>query len=774
MAGSTLVVPVRGMTCGGCAATIERGLQTLPGVESASVSFATRTASVQGAVSEAIVLERIASLGYEGVASAAGHSEGHGSRLGFGPGASHAAEDMARPALLRALWAAGLAGAALLTASPWPWLAAALDFATLFGPGLGLLRAARRQALAGRAAMDALVALGALSALGLSIWLQTGAAGHGAHASMFGMASMILSFVLAGRALEERARLAAAAAFRALGAKAPQQARVLVDGVEARVPAETVAVGDLLLVGAGEAAPADGEVVSGSSSFDESLLTGEAMPIYRGPGQRVAGGSLNVGGALVTLRAVAAGSDSTLARLLALVRQAEASKPPVQRLADRVARVFTPAVLLLSLAVLAFGAGPLEARALAAVAVLVVACPCALGLATPAAVQVATGRAAQLGILVRDASALEAAAGIDTLLLDKTGTLTVGEPLVEGLAAADASGRFHELPRSEHRWSLPTGHDLAVRAERAQPSAAVSAELLAGARDALAAGAAVELASGHPLASAIRQELSRSQLQPPALQDGSLQAAAGGVSGRLADGTAVLIGSPAFLGSRGVDLAAAQAVVTAFAARGWSLALVALDGQARLVLGLADRIRPSSPRAVRVLHAMGLRTIMTTGDHPASAESIAALAGVSEVHADESPAGKTERVRALQAQGHRVGMVGDGSNDAAALAAADVGIAVGSATEIARGSAPIVLVHGDLARATTAIELSRATLRAIRQNLVLAFAYNLVALPAAALGHIHPPYAAAAMAVSSLLVVGNALRLRGFRPRMETGFGLES
>ena len=741
----TVVVPVRGMTCGGCAATIERGLSRLPGATSAAVSFATRTASVTGDVDEPAVIEAIGRLGYEGVPSAAA------------PPDDAAA---ARAARRRAGAAAALTALSFACAPRLPLLAGLCAAAAVLFAGFPIFAQAARQARALHATMDTLVALGALAALGLATWQHVGG-GAGHEHPLFPSTALLVTFVLAGRALEEGARARAAEALARLSARQPQRARLLVDGEERVVPAAAVQVGDRLLVGEGEAAPADGLVESGASGFDESLLTGEPLPQWRQPGDRVLGGSVNRGGTLVTLRATAVGSESTVARLVRLVREAQGSKPPVQRLADRVAAVFVPAVLLVALAVLLLRHDPL-----AAVAVLVVACPCALGLATPAAVQVATGRAAQLGILVRDAGALEAAARLRALLVDKTGTLTVGEPLVEGLALLDERSA-REVSRGLHSWSSAVGGAL---------PAAASAETPEGenVRAPLVAAAAVELASGHPLAAAIRAEVRRFGWEVPAVEAGSLSAGGGGVAGRLADGTPVLVGSPAWVASRGVDVSAASALAEDFARRGWTLALVATGGRARLLLGLADRIRPTAPRAVRVLRKLGVRVVMTTGDHERAAAAIAALAGIDEVHAGESPEDKAARVRALAAGGAVVGMVGDGSNDAPALAAAHVGFAVGGATELARGSAALVLVRGDLARCAVAVELARATLRLVRQNLALAFAYNLLAIPFAAAGRIDPPFAAAAMAASSLAVVGNALRLRRFRSRMETDFGLES
>ncbi|HTE06788.1 MAG TPA: HAD-IC family P-type ATPase, partial [Planctomycetota bacterium] len=627
----TIVVPVRGMTCGGCAATIERGLKSMPGARSAAVSFATRTATVSGDVDEPAVLATIGALGYQGVSSA--EAEAAAGRAGGGA----AADDERAPARRRAWIAGGLSLGSLLAATSSPWLSAACALAALAWPGGPIFAQALRLLAARHAAMDSLVALGSAAAFALATWQQlvadgvlaAGAAGSagsvsghaaGAHAGaltvagaahdhpLFAMAALIVTFVLIGRALEENARAAAAASLVALGARAPHEARLVSDGVERRVPAAAVQVGDVLRVGAGEAVPADGVVLQGRSGFDESLLTGESLPQFRVPGDALVAGSTNVGGALVSLRATAVGSEATLARLLALVREAQGSKPPVQRLADRVAAVFVPVVLAIAAGVFLFGAGDAGARALAAVAVIVVACPCALGLATPTAVQVATGRAAQLGILVRDAGALESCARLDTLLVDKTGTLTMGEPLVEGLALLDAAAPDggHVIERTSHTWAAlvgagvrpegpraASGAQAAVAAPGAHAPRATEAEVLKEAElvaEALAAAAAVEIASGHPLATAIRSEAQRLGLTIPAVLMADLHSGGGGVAGRLAGaagaagaggassasgangasgtvgaggangasdtgGAEVLVGSPEFVAGRGVDVA---------------------------------------------------------------------------------------------------------------------------------------------------------------------------------------------------------------------------
>jgi Cu+-exporting ATPase len=540
---------------------------------------------VVGDIEEAVLLEAIHASGYEGLPSLGSSIE------------ALLQEPDARPARSRALLAGALTVTAIAASGSAPWLTAMASFVTLAVPGRMLFVQAWRMALARHAAMDTLVALGAGTAWihALLAWRQDSNVGG------FAAPAMIVTFVLVGRALEESARRRSAAALRSLAARAPRTAHVLRDGKTLVLDADAVQVGDLCLVADGEAVPADGNVVEGSSGFDESLLTGESLPVWRRPGDALVGGTTNAGGQLVTMRTSAVGGETTLAQLVGLVSAAQSSKAPVQRLADRVSGVFVPVVLGVALAAWFFGGG-----ATAAVAVLVVACPCALGLATPTAIQVATGRAAQLGVLVRDAGALEAAGKLSVLLLDKTGTLTTGRPVVESLSLVD-------------------GTSDGLTPKLTKEAEATIAEVLS-------AAAAVEAATGHPLGIAIRGELERRGLLPAEVERGSLSAAVGGVAGRLADGRAVLVGSVAFLETRGVDCSPATTTIEAYAQRGWTLALVALDETLTLVLGIGDQIRPTSTRAVRILSQLGIRPVLSTGDHEAAARAVGTLAGISEIH----------------------------------------------------------------------------------------------------------------------------------------------
>ena len=561
--------------------------------------------------------------------------------------------------------------------------------------------------------------------------------GHGRVGVYFESAAVIVTLVTLGDFLEFRARRRTGSALQALMGLAPRSARrIAEDGGETDVPLDQLHVGDVLRVRPGEKVPADGLVLEGTSHVDESMLTGEPIPVAKAAGDALTGATVNQDGAL-TMRVQKAGADTMLARIVALVAQAQRSKAPLQRLADRVAAWFVPAVL--GVAVLAFAAwawlGPeprLAHALLAAVAVLIIACPCALGLATPISIMVASGRGAQHGVLFKDAAAIEALRGIDTLVVDKTGTLTQGRPALVEVASIGA------LPRDR----------------------------------VLALAAALERPSEHPLARAVVAAAEAERIPVPAATDFRVLAGRG-VSARAADDGAgklveAALGNARLMAERQVALdgdAATQAET--LRRRGATVMFLDVDGALAALLAVADRVRPDSRQAIADLHAAGLHVVMLTGDNATTARAVAAELGIHDVHADASPAGKAAAIQALRAQGRRVAMAGDGINDAPALAAADVGIAMGSGTDVAMHSAQVTLVQGGLGGVVRARALARATVRNIRQNLFFAFVYNAVGIPVAAgalypwLGvTLSPMIAALAMSLSSVSVVGNALRLR--------------
>jgi Cu+-exporting ATPase len=571
--------------------------------------------------------------------------------------------------------------------------------------------------------MFTLIALGVAAAYAASVaaLLLPQAAGAGLY---FETAAALVVLVLVGQVLELRARRQTTGAIRRLLGLAPKTARLVgPGGNEVDVPLDLVQVGDVVRVRPGERVPVDGVVLEGRSAVDESMLSGEPMPVEKAPGAKVVGGTVNGTGTLLA-RAERVGADTVLAHIVRLVGEAQRSRAPVQRLVDRVARVFVPAVLLIALLTLAgwWAADPTpEGRTravLRAVAVLIIACPCALGLATPMAILVGVGRGAESGVLVRDAAALEVLHRADTLVLDKTGTLTEGKPRLLGVEPAAG---FEE------------------------------GELLR-----LAAG--LERGSEHPLAAAVVEAAAQRELAPAPAEE--FEALTGqGVVGRVA-GRAVLLGSEALLEQRGVSTAALRPRADALRRDGSTVLLAAVDGRPAGLLSVADPVRASTPEALALLRAEGLRPIMLTGDGRATAEAVARRLGIEEVLAEVLPADKVAAVARLQAEGRVVAMAGDGSNDAPALARADVGIAMGGGTDVAMESAGITLLRGDLRAIVRARRLSRFTLTAIRQNLFLAFVYNALAVPLAAFGALGPVVAGAAMALSSLSVIGNSLRLR--------------
>jgi Cu+-exporting ATPase len=541
----------------------------------------------------------------------------------------------------------------------------------------------------------------------------------------FESAAAIVVLVLLGQVLELRARSHTSAAIRRLLGLAPKTARLVgPDGNEHDVPLELVQVGDLLRVRPGEKVPVDGIVTEGRSALDESMVSGEPIPVEKEPGARVIGGTVNSTGTLL-LRAERVGQDTLLAQIVRLVSEAQRSRAPVQRLVDEIARYFVPAVLLIALLTF-FGwalwghEAPLAHGLVSAVAVLIIACPCALGLATPMAIMVGTGRGAESGILIRNAEALEALHRADTLVVDKTGTLTEGKP----------------------------------RLTIVEPAAGVTADEL------LRLAASLERGSEHPLASAIVKEAEAKGL--PLMPARDFQSITGkGVIGKVEDRTVVL-GNAALLADHHIDSGEWQARLEALRADGHTVLLVAVDGRVAGLLGVADPIRATTPEAIHFLRQDGLRIIMMTGDSRTTAEAVARKLGIDHVYAEMLPADKSTIIKQLQNEGRIVAMAGDGVNDAPALAQAQVGIAMGTGTDVAMESAGITLVHGDLRAIARARRLSRATMRNIRQNLFLAFVYNTLSIPIAALGLLNPIVASAAMSLSSLSVVGNSLRLHRY------------
>ncbi len=582
--------------------------------------------------------------------------------------------------------------------------------------------------------MFTLIALGVGVAYGYSV-IATLAPGlfppetgmHGVVPVYYETAATITVLVLLGQVLEIRARSRTSAAIRKLLGLAPKTARVLrPGGREEDVPLADVQPGDLLRVRPGEKVPVDGIVTDGHSAVDESMLTGEPVPVGKETGARVVGGTVNGTGGLV-MRAERVGSDTVLAQIVRLVGDAQRSRAPVHRLADRVSRWFVPAVL--AVAVVTFlawlgidhDANRLGHAVVHAVAVLIVACPCALGLATPMAIMVGTGRGAETGVLVKNAEALEVLQRADTLIVDKTGTLTEGKPR---LAAVEAAPGFTE-------------------------------------DEVLHLAAGVEQASEHPLAAAVVQGAEERGIKPARARD--FRSLTGKGVTATAEGRAVVLGSAALLAEKGIDAAGLRARLEEHRREGRTAVLVGVDGRPAGLIAVADPVRASSAEAIRQLHADGLRLIMVTGDSRTTAEAVARQLGIDEVIAEVLPGDKSAAVKRLQEQGHVVAMAGDGINDAPALAQADVGVAMGTGTDIAMESAGITLLHGDLRALVRARRLSRATMRSIRQNLFLAFIYNTLSIPLAAVGIFSPEVASAAMSLSSLSVVGNSLRLRGIK-----------
>ncbi len=710
-----LDLKIEGMTCASCVARVERALLKVPGVESATVNLATETATVvaAGDVREAAIAA-IHKAGYEASAKEAEKPVAPEHGLDRGTLELAAAAILTAPLVVPMV--AGLFGAHWMLPAWLQWL---LATPVQFVVGARFYRSAWK-ALAARAGnMDLLVAIGTSAAYGLSVYLAL--VEDTAHL-YFEASAVVITLVRAGKWLEERAKRQTTEAIRALSALRPETARVLRDGAEQVVPVAAVRVGDLVVVLPGDRIPVDGEVTEGRSHVDESLVTGEGLPVAKAMGSRITGGSVNAEGRLVA-RTVAVGAESTLARIIRAVESAQAAKAPIQRLVDRVSEIFVPAVVAVAFVTFlawGLGTGNWEAAVLNAVAVLVIACPCALGLATPTAVMAGTGVAARHGILIKDAEALEVAHRTRVVAFDKTGTLTQGKPsLVEVVAPGIAR------------------------------------------EEALRLAAAVQRGSTHPLAKAVLEVAARESV--PVVAAADLRTVAGrGVEATI-EARHIAIASRHWAGELAVPgTQALEAEASRLAARGLTVSwLVETAPQARVLalLAFGDAAKPQSAAAVARLRALGLRTVLVTGDNRGAGEAAGRELGIDEVHAEVLPEDKAAVVARLREAYGTVAMVGDGINDAPALAAADIGVAMGTGTDVAMHTAGITLMRGDPSLVADALDISRRTHAKIWQNLFWAFAYNVVGVPLAALGMLSPVIAGAAMALSSVSVVSNALLL---------------
>jgi len=714
---------VSGMSCVSCSGRVERALLGVPGVVSAEVNLASERARVQVAAGTAGAGELAAAIraaGYEAALPTEAGEAPRPARTGWDGLAAALACVLALPLLLPML---GMPFGVHAALPGWMQFILALVVQAVFGARF--YRGAWHALRAGTGNMDLLVALGTSAAFGLSAWEL--AQGRGDHL-YFEASAAVVALVRLGKWLEGRARRSAGEAIRALERLRPERARVRRDGTDHELPIAGLRAGDILVVRPGERVPADGMVQDGAGGVDESLLTGEALPVPKQSGSRVVGGSLN-GEALLLVRATAVGAEGQLARMVRLVENAQAAKPPVQRLVDRVSAVFVPVVV--GLAALTFlgwwlaGAG-LEVAAVNAVAVLVIACPCALGLATPAAIMAGTGVAARHGILIRDAAVMEQARAVRTVVFDKTGTLTEGRPALVAV---------HPAPH------------------------VVEADLLRLA-------AALQAGSEHPLGRAVQARAAG--LDIPLATD--VRALPGrGLQGT-AEEHALLLGSRRLMDEAGVGTAPLAAEAAGLEAAGRTVSFLAADGRLLGLLGFGDAVKRGAAEAVAALRARGLRVVLLTGDNQGAADAAARALGIGEVQAQALPEDKVNRVAALRRHGP-VAMVGDGVNDAPALAAADLGLAMATGTDVAAAAAGITLMRGDPALVPAALDIAARTYRRIRQGLFWAFAYNVVGIPLAAAGLLSPVVAGAAMAFSSVGVVGSALLLRRWRPerRAEAG-----
>ncbi|MDX6295366.1 MAG: P-type Cu+ transporter [Kribbellaceae bacterium] len=737
--GQSVELIIGGMTCASCAARVEKKLNRMDGV-SATVNYATEKAKVTFAegVNTDHLVATVEATGYTATLPTPPASDDTPAEP----------SDELRPLRERLVTSAILAVPVIalgmipaLQFNFWQWASLTLAAPVVTWAAWPFHKAAWTNLRHGAATMDTLISLGVISAFTWSLYaLFLGNAGRpdmtmpftlipsrgsGAEEIYLEVAAGVTTFILAGRYFEARAKRRSGAALRALLELGAKDVAVMRDGTEVRIPADQLAVGNEFVVRPGEKIATDGLIVTGSSAVDASMLTGESVPVEVGEGDAVVGATVNAGGRLI-VRATRVGADTQLAQMARLVEDAQNGKAAVQRLADRISGVFVPIVIVLALGTLGFWLGngaSAQVAFTAAVAVLIIACPCALGLATPTALMVGTGRGAQLGILIKGPEVLESTRRVDTVVLDKTGTVTTGRMALVDVLLADGEDRAEVLR-------------------------------LAG---------ALEHPSEHPIAQAVARGAADELGKLPEAEDfGNVEGL--GVQG-IVEGHAVLVGRTQLLEqwSQHLPESLAQAKSHAEAAGSTAVA-VGWDGKARAVLVVADTVKPSSAEAIRQLRALGLRPVLLTGDNEAVAQSVAAAVGIDEVIAEVLPADKLDVVKRLQGEGRVVAMVGDGVNDAAALAQADLGLSMGTGTDVAIEASDLTLVRGDLRSAADAIRLSRSTLRTIKGNLFWAFAYNVAALPLAAAGLLNPMLAGAAMAFSSVFVVSNSLRLRRFQP----------
>jgi Cu+-exporting ATPase len=734
-------LPITGMTCASCANRIERRLNALDGV-TATVNYATERATVQydaALVQPAELVQAVEAAGYRAELPPAPGDEPTGGTNAEPHDELAALRTRVRVTMPLALIALAISMVPALQFEFWQWAVLQLTVPVILWGGWPFHRAAWANLKHATATMDTLVSMGTLTALGWSVYaLFLGDAGMPGMTMQFELlpsasagdhlflevGAVVTAFLLAGRYYEARAKRRAGSALAALLELGAKEVAVLdADGSERRVAIDELAVGDRFVVRPGEKVATDGIVVDGRSAVDQSLLTGESVPVEKHPGDEIAGASVNAGGRLV-VEATRVGADTALAQIARLVTEAQTGKAPVQRLADRISGVFVPVVIGLAFATLGFwlGAGESASFAItAAVAVLVIACPCALGLATPTALLVGTGRGAQLGLLIKGPEILESTRKIDTIVLDKTGTVTTGTMALVDLTTAPGTDRA----------------------------------------EALRIAGALEDASEHPIAQAIARAAREELGSLPAIE-GFASREGLGIEG-VVDGHAVQIGRSSLMDEWGLKIPAPLLAVKAESEQhGRTAVLVAWDGAVRAVASVADTVKPTSAEAIAALRRLGLRPVLLTGDNRGAAQAVAAEVGIDEVIAEVLPADKATVVRDLQAAGRVVAMVGDGVNDAPALAQADLGLAIGTGTDVAIEASDLTLISGDLRAAADAIRLSRATLRTIKQNLAWAFGYNVAALPIAAAGLLNPALAGVAMAASSVSVVANALRLRRF------------